>query len=68
MKKHFTCKLFGHQLQTIKKDSILIKEYECKNCKEKFTVDGYGQIVKLSKYWQQNNAHFEKLFQNKRVI
>lgn len=60
--KSIACKLKGHKLATIKKENILIKEYECKNCKKKFTTDGYGNIVKLNTYWQQNNLLFEQIF------
>ncbi|GHC45676.1 hypothetical protein [Ulvibacter litoralis] len=59
--KLFTCKIKGHKLTTIKKDSILIKEFECINCKKKFTTDGYGKVVKLNSYWEQNNLLFEQL-------
>lgn len=60
--KLITCKIKGHKLTPIKKENILIKEYECKNCKKKFTTDGYGHIVKLNTYWQQNNLLFEQVF------
>lgn len=67
MKKKLLCKLFGHQLVSIKKKDILIKEYQCSCCQKKFTTDGYGQMVSLSKYWEENNLLFEKIH-NKRVV
>lgn len=65
MKNNFLCKVFGHHLVSIKKATLLIKEYECEKCHQKFTTDGYGHIVKLSKYWEENNLIFENKFQNK---
>ena len=54
------CKIVGHQLRAIHKDNILLKEYECKNCKTQFTLNGYGKLVKLNDYWRNNNLLFEK--------
>lgn len=65
MKKKVLCKLFGHHLKNLSPNETLVKEYECSCCQQKFTVDGYGRIVKLSKYWQENNMHFKKSFHNK---
>jgi len=68
MKNKMFCKLFGHQLKPIKKDDILLKEYQCTCCQKKFTVDGYGRIVRLSKYWQDNNLLFEKNSRNRATV
>jgi len=57
--KKIVCKVKGHKLTSIKKNNLLIKEYECTNCSQKFTTDGYGQIVILNRYWQENNMLFE---------
>ncbi len=54
------CIIWGHNFSTIKKENILIKEFVCESCKQKFTTDGYGKLVKLSSYWKQNNIFFEK--------
>ena len=68
MKKKMWCKFLGHQLEPIKKDDILLKEYRCACCQKKFTVDGYGRIVRLSKYWQDNNLLFEKTSRNRATV
>jgi len=61
--KSIICKIKGHQFSTNKKVSLFIKELECKNCKQKFTTDGYGNITKLTSFWKDNNVFFEKYFQ-----
>ena len=63
--KSLICKIKGHHFSTSKKVNNLIKEFECKNCKQKFTTDGYGNIIKLTTYWKDNNAFFEKYFLKK---
>ncbi|MCB0457849.1 MAG: hypothetical protein KDC91_08905 [Flavobacteriaceae bacterium] len=68
MKKKLRCKLLGHQFVSIKKEDIFIKEYKCQCCHKKFTIDGYGRIVALSKYWEENNLLFEKNFKNKVAV
>lgn len=65
--RKIACKITGHRLSSIKKDSVLNKEYECSNCEQKFTIDGYGQIVKLNAYWEENNLLFERLFEKQRA-
>ncbi len=65
MSNKWRCKLFGHNLESLKKKDILIKEYCCKCCGNKFTTDGYGRLVPLSKYWKENNSLFEKHFQSR---
>jgi len=57
--KSLYCKIRGHELIKINKESILIKEYKCKKCQQEFTIDGYGKIVKLTPYWEQNNLAFK---------
>ncbi len=54
------CKLKGHNLESITKSNLLIKEYACSACGKKFTTDGYGNLVKLNSYWAKNNLFFEK--------
>jgi len=68
MKKKLRCRIIGHQLKVIKKDEILLKEYKCICCQNKFTTDGYGRIVKLSKYWEENNLLFERNFKNRTAV
>ena len=63
--KRIVCKIKGHKLNSIKKNNLLIKEYECTNCQQKFTTDGYGQIVRLNSYWLKNNLLFEQLLQER---
>jgi len=61
--KGILCKIRGHNYSPQSTGNILIKEYECTSCNEKFTTDGYGKIVKLNRYWKENNILFEKYFQ-----
>ncbi len=58
--KKIVCKLKGHTYAPIKKENILIKEFECIHCKQRYTTDGYGQMVRLTKYWKENHQFFEK--------
>ncbi|MAO08912.1 MAG: hypothetical protein CL596_09395 [Alteromonas sp.] len=67
MKKRILCKLFGHRFINLHPQKSLIKEYRCRCCNQKFTVDGYGRMVKLSRYWEENNMRFKKTFQEKIV-
>ena len=62
------CKLRGHKLISLAKENQKTKEYQCQCCQKKFTEDGYGKIVKLTKYWENNNLLFEKYFQNKTAL
>lgn len=62
------CKIKGHQFESIKKYSTQVKEYQCSCCKQKYTEDGYGQIVRLTKYWETNNLLFEQHFSNRTAI
>lgn len=63
--KRIACKIKGHKLSSIKKTNILIKEYTCTNCNQKFGAAGYGQIVKLTSSWQENNILFERILENR---
>jgi len=60
MSKSFKCKVLGHKLVRLNQDDLIIKEYECARCKQQFTTDGYGRIVKFSEYWKQNHSLFSK--------
>ncbi|PKA82763.1 hypothetical protein ATE92_0900 [Ulvibacter sp. MAR_2010_11] len=60
--KNIVCKLKGHTFTQIKKAPSSISEYECLHCKQLYTTDGYGRMVKLTKYWQANHQFFEKHF------
>jgi len=66
--KKLICKIRGHQFVSLKKGARKIKEYECQCCKQKYTEDGYGKIVRLTKYWETNNSLFERHFQKKTVV
>jgi len=57
--KHLFCKIKGHSFAEIPKSGIHIKAYECSNCSEKFTTDGYGKMVKLNSYWEKNHEFFQ---------
>lgn len=63
--KKIKCKIKGHKLSPLTKESSIIEEFECTNCSQKFTIDGYGKLVKLTEFWVQNNLLFEKFYQNK---
>ena len=65
--RKIACKIIGHKLFPIHKDSVLNKEYKCSNCEQKYTIDGYGQIVKLNTYWEENNLLFERLLEKQRA-
>lgn len=57
------CKIIGHNYTKVKDSSV--NEYTCKNCKEKFTTDGYGTMVKLTPFWKENNLLFEQYSREK---
>lgn len=63
--KHLRCKLKGHSLAEIVKAGIHIKEFECSSCKKKFTTDGYGRIVKYTRFWEKNHAFFVRYLEKK---
>jgi hypothetical protein len=54
-------------VSTRKGDSQL-KEYQCRCCNQKYTEDGYGQIVRLTKYWEMNNILFEQHYRNNTAV
>jgi len=66
--KLFSCKLTGHVLKEISTDSLYIKEYECSKCKQQYTTNGYGKLVKLTKYWKENNQYFVPFLEQKSTI
>ncbi len=61
--KTVLCKIIGHDYQDTNKNNSLFKEFECKNCNQQFTTDGYGRIVKLTSFWKENHLSIEKYFQ-----
>lgn len=66
--KKLVCKVRGHQFVSIKKGEHRLKEYQCRYCKQKYTEDGYGQIVRLTRYWEMINLLFERYYHNKTAI
>ena len=52
------CKIKGHNLTTIDTANVLIKKYECSNCKQQFTINGYGKMVKMNPEWEKNHQLF----------
>jgi len=66
--RKLVCKIKGHQFVSIKKEGRRSKEYRCQCCKQKYTEDGYGQIVRLTKYWETNNLLFEQHFRNRTAV
>ena len=61
--KKLVCKIKGHMFTSIDNPSPHIEEYKCTHCEEQFTTDGYGRMVKLTKYWKENNEFFQHYFQ-----
>ncbi len=61
--KQLICKIKGHTLFETSKAGIHIKQYECSNCREKFTTDGYGKMVKFNRYWEKNHEFFQSRLQ-----
>lgn len=57
--KKALCKILGHHFVKTNNDSKYSDEYECAHCKQQFTKDGYGRIVKLTSFWVENNRLFE---------
>ncbi|MFT4697651.1 MAG: hypothetical protein ACI9SJ_000780 [Flavobacteriaceae bacterium] len=57
--KILLCKIKGHELIGLNNESLMLEEFECKNCSQKFTTDGYGKVVKLTPYWVKNNLVFK---------
>ena len=66
--KKLVCKVRGHQFVSIRKGDRQLKEYQCRCCNQKYTEDGYGQIVRLTKYWEMNNLLFEQHYRNKTAV
>lgn len=65
--KLLLCKLNRHSFTNISTENIHIKQFECSNCKKKFTTDGYGRMVELNSYWKKNNQFFEHYFQKTKL-
>jgi len=65
--KSLICKVIGHKYTKNGHSEIHTNDYECKNCNEKFTTDGYGTIVKLTSFWKENNLLFEQYAQESRI-
>jgi len=63
--KRLNCKIQGHTLVKIKSEDVQLKNFECTHCKQEFTTDGYGRVVKLTKFWQENNKLFEDYFKQR---
>lgn len=66
--RHFNCKFKRHHLITVVTEDVQIKEFECKHCKQHFTTDGYGRIVKLNSFWAKNNQLFQNYFKERATI
>jgi hypothetical protein len=65
--KQLRCKIKGHSLSPVSNQPFHIQEYECTCCKQKFTTDGYGRLVKFTPYWEENHEFFNDHFQ-KRIL
>jgi len=64
--KSLLCKIKGHHFVKQSK-TILYEELKCKNCKQEFTTDGYGRVVKLNSFWRKNHLFIEKHFQKPKM-
>jgi hypothetical protein len=63
--KHLICKLTGHSFLpelSNSEEPNLLQSFDCKNCNEKCTTDGYGRIVKFDRYWEKNHHFFQLHF------
>lgn len=56
------CKVKRHELAVIATENVQIQKYECLHCKQQFTRDGYGKIVKLDSYWERSHQIFTSYF------
>jgi hypothetical protein len=65
--KPLRCKIKGHSLSPVSTQPFQIKEFECTRCNQKFTTDGYGRLVKFTRYWKENHDFFNNHFK-KRII
>lgn len=65
--KSILCKIIGHRFIKKSKTNIYANDFECKNCSQKFTTDGYGTIIKLTPFWKENNLMFKKYIQESKV-
>ncbi|HPF97365.1 MAG: hypothetical protein R2802_07280 [Flavobacteriaceae bacterium] len=63
--KNIICSTFGHELVVSKCVTKHISEYKCKRCKNEFTVDGKGQIVKHTEKHREINRVLEKMYKTK---
>ena len=59
--KKIICKINGHKLNNLDTRVNLIEEFTCSICNQKFTTDGYGQLVILNAFWKENNLLFKKI-------
>ena len=59
--KKFVCKIFGHKLTLITKNTLYNEVRQCSNCQQKFTATVNGQLVKLNSSWEENNMLFDRL-------
>lgn len=66
--KKTICKIRGHKIDSVPTENIQIKEFECNRCKSQFTTDGYGRMVKLTRFWKQNNLLFESYFRKEKAV
>lgn len=66
--KKVKCKFKGHNIVAKHTTNIMLKEYECTECKQEFTTDGYGRMVKLTRYWKENNMLFKQYFKQRAAV
>ncbi|GER58853.1 hypothetical protein ULMA_09610 [Patiriisocius marinus] len=62
------CKIKGHNLTTVSTANVLIKKYECSHCKQQYTVNGYGKIVKMDSVWEKNHQLFINYFERNAAV
>ena len=56
------CKIKGHSFEANHTGHFQLEEFTCSRCQQKYTTDGYGKIVRLTKYWEENNLLFQKYY------
>jgi hypothetical protein len=59
--KYFYCSLNGHDYVVTKYVTNHIKEYVCRNCKERFTTSQEGKITLLTSERKEINSLLEKI-------
>lgn len=66
--KALRCKVNKHDLLPLETLVVEIKKFECRNCKQVFTTNGYGNIVKMDATWEKNHQLFLAYYSKRAAI